>query len=360
MTLDNLLQRVPYVPNKLVVDLDVVRGLQTAGFSELLTSRSQVSPRQVFLEFGVFPYVKEDDDVVVRVRVPLVISSGRVDSQLDVTCDDQVALDQLDPVHLDLSRLSKRLDLVRSQFRQAVLDPAQVFPQFLAQGGPVRGGLVLDPDLFFVRSQGDGKDVQLFLDVSFERLDVVEVFGVVVEDDDLLQGLRVATRKRSIIVSLPCHNEPSRTHLFDGQLFPIPQQPRQVDDGLHPLDLPLDDLVKVLFPDLGEHSEVHRTDVFVAVLRGRGKGQERVVEVFRGERRKGTEGERERVERLEQGVESRHGVLVTAVALQSVSVESDVPVGQLGDQVEQSGHDRVESVGCKSGRNNSFSNEIEV
>lgn len=200
------------------------------------------------------------------------------------------------------------------------------------------------------------------MDVSFEGLDVVEVFGVVVEDDDLLQGLRMARGSRgSSVHTYPFGKRKARpTHLLDGQLFPIPQQPRQVDDGLHPLDLPLDDLVKVLFPDLGEHSEVHRTNVLVAVLRGRGKGQERVVEVFRSERRERAEGERERVERLEQGVESRHGVLVTAVALQSVSVESDVPVGQLGDQVEKSGHDRVESVGCKSGRNNSFSNEIEV
>lgn len=338
VTLYNLLQRVPHVGGEFVVNLHLVGGLKTGLFSKLLTPRRQVPSEQVFLEFGVFPYVEEDDDVGVRIRIPIF------SRQFHITRDDEVALDKLDPVHLDLIRLGVRLDLVRRQLGQAILDPTQVFPELLAQGGPVGRRLVLDPDLFFVRGQGHAKDVQLFLDVSFEGLDVLEVLGVVMEDDDLLQGLA-----RSLdAVSLPsCVISGSKagTDLLDGQLFPIPQQPRQIDDRLHPLDLPLDSLVKVLFPDLGEHAEMHRTHVLVPVLRGRGEGQERVVQVLRGERCERAQGQGQGVEGLEQRVQGRHGVLVTTVTLESVSVESDVPVRQFGDQVQQSRYDRVQSVG---------------
>jgi len=92
---------------------------------------------------------------------------------------------------------------------------------------------------------------------------------------------------------------------------------------------------------------MNRSNVLVGVLGRRVEGQQGVVQVLRGERRKGRQGEGQGVERLEQGVERGDRVISTALSLESVSVESDVPVGEFGNEVEESRHHGVQSVGCK-------------
>ena len=183
MSTHNLIQRRRHVPDKLVVNLHLVRRLQPRTLSQLLTPRRQIPSNQVFLELGVFPYVEEDDDVVIRVRVP---SFTR---QFDVSSDHQITLDQLDPIHRDLLRLGIRLDFFRSELGETILDPSQILSKLFTQGGPIRRRLVLDPDLFFIRGEGDAEDVEFLLNVPFQRLDIGEILGIVVEDDDLLERL---------------------------------------------------------------------------------------------------------------------------------------------------------------------------
>ena len=90
-----------------------------------------------------------------------------------------------------------------------------------------------------------------------------------------------------------------------------------------------------------------RSDILVGVLGRRVEGQQGVIQVLRGERRERRQGEGQCVESLEQGVERGDGILSTALSLESVSVESNVPVGEFGNEVEESGHHGVESVGCE-------------
>jgi hypothetical protein len=61
-------------------------------------------------------------------------------------------------------------------------------------------------------------------------------------------------------------------------------------------------------------------------------------------------GQTKGVQSLEQGVESRNSVVVAVLALESSSVESDVPICQLVDESEQTGHNGVESVSWKTGQ----------
>lgn len=57
------------------------------------------------------------------------------------------------------------------------------------------------------------------------------------------------------------------------------------------------------------------------------------------------QSEGEGVQRLEQGVQRGDSVVVAVFTLQSGSVESDVPIRQLVDEVEQTRHDGVQAVG---------------
>lgn len=57
------------------------------------------------------------------------------------------------------------------------------------------------------------------------------------------------------------------------------------------------------------------------------------------------QGEAEGVQSLEQGVQCSDRVVVTVFTLQSSSIESNVPICQLLNEVEQTRHDGVQSVG---------------
>ena len=57
-------------------------------------------------------------------------------------------------------------------------------------------------------------------------------------------------------------------------------------------------------------------------------------------------GKAERVQRLEQRVERRNGIVVTVLSLETGSVESDVPIRQLVNEGKQTRHDSVQSVSC--------------
>jgi hypothetical protein len=57
------------------------------------------------------------------------------------------------------------------------------------------------------------------------------------------------------------------------------------------------------------------------------------------------QSEGEGVQGLEQGVQRGDGIVVAVLALQSSPVESDIPIRQLVDEVEQTRHDGVQSVG---------------
>ena len=43
--------------------------------------------------------------------------------------------------------------------------------------------------------------------------------------------------------------------------MPLTKDTSELDDGLHALDFPLDDLVEVLLLDIREEQEVHRTSI---------------------------------------------------------------------------------------------------
>jgi hypothetical protein len=58
-------------------------------------------------------------------------------------------------------------------------------------------------------------------------------------------------------------------------------------------------------------------------------------------------GQTKGVQSLEQRVESRNSVVVAVLALESSSVESDVPICQLVDKSEQTRHDGIQSVGWR-------------
>ena len=70
---------------------------------------------------------------------------------------------------------------------EAGLDASKVVAELLAKDLYVRLGPVLDPAERLVRGEGDGTDVELLLDVGKEGADVVEVLGVGVEDDKLVE-----------------------------------------------------------------------------------------------------------------------------------------------------------------------------
>jgi hypothetical protein len=65
------------------------------------------------------------------------------------------------------------------------------------------------------------------------------------------------------------------------------------------------------------------------------------------------ESTRESKKGLEKGVESGGNVLESSLSLQTTTVEANVPVGQLVDEVEHLGDDGVEAVGCERGREES-------
>lgn len=155
------------------------------------------------------------------------------------------------------------------------------------------------------------------------------------------------------------------THLLDGNSSSFSHNSGQLDDGLHSLDLTLDDGVKVFLSDFRIHDKVYGSDVVFLVFRGRCERKETVVQVLGGEGGEGGlqtrmslvshcakvrtyQSKGEGVQRLEQGVQSGDSVIVTVFTLQSSSVESNVPICQLVNEVEQTRHDGVQSVGCEA------------
>lgn len=118
----------------------------------------------------------------------------------------------------------------------------------------------------------------------------------------------------------------------------------KLNDSSHSLDLSLDDRVKVLGSHLGERQEVNGSDIRVGVRRRRRSGQESLVDGLGGEGGVGRlyissasfrsqavtyKSKTESEEGLVKGVEGSSGVLDSSRTLQTSSVESDVPVGQV-------------------------------
>ena len=173
--------------------------------------------------------------------------------------------------------------------------------------------------LGLVGSEHEVAHVELLGDVALERLDVGQVLLVVVDDDERLERLLKA----------------------DGAL--LARVAGELDDLLHALHAALDVGVVELLADLGEGEEVHGAGVLGLEVLG-DVGEELEVDGVGEEGGEGSETTAESVEDLEKGVESVEGVVETVLALETLAVEADVPVGGVVDELEEAGDDSVKAV----------------
>lgn len=324
-----------------VVDVNVVGRKQSRLLAESLHSVDDLSRGTFLLEFGSSEDVEEDDDIVVRVRL-VVRSSFDLGGELDETRSREVTLGELDAVDSDLARLEVRLDVVRGDVRESLLDAREVLAEFASEHRVVGVGTELDTAASLVRGEDNGADVELLLDVREERLDVVEVLLRRVEDNQFgKRGLRQDFHELN-----GDSDSTSVTHL-EGHNHALSDRASEFDDSLKTRDLTLDGRVEVFLTSLRERKEVERADIVSNAESRDVGGEERsetLVDVLGEEGGEGGESSNEGEEGFEEGVESVGRVLETVLALESSSVESNVPVRELVNEVEHLSDDSVESV----------------
>ena len=211
-------------------------GWSPARFAQLLHAVSELARKVLCLELGVHGDVEAHDDLVVRVRRVLRSSALRARyllRQLDVPLDGEIARDELDAVHGELPAL----DVFAHGGGESVLNATEVLTELAPGHGLVLDGAILSARGGLVRGEDDVAEVELGLHVALELTDVDEVLRVSMEDEELLEG----------------RLEREAVALADGG--------RELDHGLHTLDLALDDLVEVLLFNRREGEEVDGADV---------------------------------------------------------------------------------------------------
>lgn len=91
----------------------------------------------------------------------------------------------------DLLGLHELLNVITGNIRQCLSDLWCLLLQLLTQNLLIGLNLVFNTELVFIGSDNDISDVQFFVDIVFERLDVLEILRIGVNDNKLLQwGLK--------------------------------------------------------------------------------------------------------------------------------------------------------------------------
>ena len=316
MLLEDLGQTdVVWIRQHLVLHLDVVSGLQTRRLPELLDAVDDLSRNTLLGKPGVDLHIDNGENVVVRVGLEVL---GRF-VLLQTTLDDEVTFLKRDAVDDDFLGEDVLLRLLARDARKALLDAREILLQLLSEHRPVRVHAILDVVLLLVRGEDEIPDVQLLGDIGLERLYIVKIFLVAMDDDKGLEGL------------------------LDADGPPFARIPDELNDGLHALESPLDFGVKELLSDLGERQEVNASRVGPLMLLGE-VGKQLLVDVVGQERGEWRETPGEGEEDLEERVESKESVLHAVLALETLAVESNVPVGSVVDKLQQSRHDSIQTV----------------
>ena len=249
----------------LVEDVDPVDWLEAGFLSQLVDSRSERTEKSGSLEIGMSLNVENDNDFVVR-GVFVCVALGGV----DVSRDNKITGNEFNTGTCDFAGQDIILAVLRGQVGQAFLDLGKILAELLTQSGPVGGGTVFDTNGRFVRRIDHVDNVELGGNIVFERFDVVEVFLVVMEDDELLE--------RHLLIS----GFGTATHL-GLEVVLVSDSTTKLNDSLEALDLSLNDCVKVLFSDSRERQEVDGSSVQGGVCWRRCGGEKGLVNGFRGE-----------------------------------------------------------------------------
>ena len=303
------------ISRDLVLHLDIIRRLQTSLLAQSLHTVNNLASETLLGQAGVDLRVQDGEHVVIGVGLEVL---GRV-VLLETALDDQVAGLEGDAVDNELAGLDVTLDFVGSDGGKSLLDATHVLLELFAENGPVGGDRVLHAVLGFVRGEHEVAHVELLGDVALERLDVGQVLLVVVDDDEGLEGLLET----------------------DGAL--LARVAGQLDDLLHALYAALDVGVVELLADLGEGKEMHGAGVLCLEILGDVR-EELEVDGIGEEGGEGGEATAEGEEDLKEGVESVEGIVETVLALETLAVEADVPVGGVVDELEEAGDDSVKAV----------------
>jgi hypothetical protein len=148
----------------------------------------------------------------------------------------------------------------------------------------------------------------------------------------------VNTRDAGFVAGDDCETDDG---FLQGDILALSDLTSLDDHILHPLDVKFDCLVDEVLVELRNLKEV---DGVGAVFGGLDAEPEVLVEGIGDEGHVGTEKEGELEQHIEQDVEGNQLILRTCFSLESGSVESDVPVGEVLEELEQFGDDGVESV----------------
>ncbi|KAH3671882.1 hypothetical protein OGAPHI_000068 [Ogataea philodendri] len=259
---------------------------QVALLSQSLDSVDQLSHQSLRLQLWVHVDVQDDQNVSLGSD----FLSARDLGLRQASKHRQVLLHKIDTSNLDLSGLEELLHIVGSKAWQSVLDLLGVLLQLLSKNRPVGHGSVLDTVLGLVGSDDQVSHVQLLNNVVLQSLNVLKVRWVGVENNQLLQW----SLQR------------------DGLLFSDVSS--QINDLLHSRHSKLDLLINQRLVHNRIRQEVDRVGALTSE------------------------------KSIGQCVHGLQTIVNTVLALQSLSVETNVPVGQLVNQVQQLWNNGVQTV----------------
>ena len=306
-----------------VFHTNIIRRYQVGLLPEVLHPADDLSGETFLLKFRVTGNVQDDEDIVVSVELLALV----VRILGETTLDGEVFLFDLDTVNQHLTVLDEVLDLLAGEVRQCLLDLNCVLLQLLAQDREICRCRVLHVVCILIAGEDDIPHIKLLANVAvlLQCSQVIQVFCVGVNDDQSLQWC-LQTLVRAVTADTT-----------------------KINNSLHALHLPLDNLIEKLLPDFRERQEMDAAIVFSAelfqVTLGE-VGEEAQIDVIGEERSERSEPSAKGKEDLKEGVEGVLGIFKAVLALEATAVNANVPVCGVVDELKLiSGNFRKQTCG---------------
>lgn len=163
---------------------DIICRDETSLLAETLDSVDDLTGKTLTLELRIHEGIKNGQDVVVSIGLQvlvLVILSKTANN-------DQITSNNLDASDFNLAIGNKFLDLGTGDGGKGIADLANLLLQLLTKDGPVGDNAVLNAVLVLVGRQNKIVNIEFRGNVALERLDLVQVGLVVVDDVKSLEG----------------------------------------------------------------------------------------------------------------------------------------------------------------------------